>query len=216
MTRGSKVVPWPLFVACLACQTSPTSPTSGPPSASPPPAITRATTGTFDLTLHLADTCTAVPPEQRTRRYTASVAVVDRRAVVTLGGARFLEGPSCTGHPVPGGVWRGRLGCNQFRISEDLDWIDLDLQGEAVWDELGGHIVERLPTGAWLRVAGTGGGEVRDWDDFVVSLDGHAWYCPDAVEHPLDAPCAAGPGSSGSATAQSCALAGSQVRFVRR
>jgi hypothetical protein len=215
MMRRSTVVPWPLLVASLACQTSPTAPTSGAPSAAPP-AATRATTGTFDVTLQLADTCTAVPPDQRTRRYTATVAVVDRRSVVTLGGATFLDGASCTGHPIPGGAPRRPLGCHQFVLSEDLDWIGLDLQGEAVLDELGGHVVERLPTGAWLRIAGTGAGEVRDWDDFVVSLDGQAWYCPDAVDHPLDAPCAAAPGSGGSATAQSCSLAGSQVRFVRR
>jgi hypothetical protein len=94
----------------------------------------------------------------------------------------------------------------------DLGWAGVYLlpQDEA----RGGHIVERLASGGWLEITGTGGGEVLDYNDFTLTLQGQVWYCPSAVDFPFAAPCAGGTGSAG--TARSCEGQQMQLRFTRR
>jgi hypothetical protein len=100
--------------AVSACDGSPQVPPAVLPSPSPlispvlpvPPA---SSPELYTLTLGLDASCTVVPEQERTRKYTATLQDLgEGRRVVTLSDARFLGGPICT---AGSGSFSG-LGCN--------------------------------------------------------------------------------------------------------
>jgi hypothetical protein len=201
-----------LAVAAAACDTVPTAPTS----VEPPPAVMTPVpsglVGSYLLTLEIDASCAAVPPGERTRRYDATVARLGGRLVVTLAGAPFLDGGDCTGGGSAGG-----LGCHQFVLSEDLDWVGADLRPRD--DVRGGHIVERVSTGGWIEITGHASGELSNLADISLEGPARAWFCPDDVGAPFDAPCAgsrSGRGTAAPPAARSCESSRMRLQFTRR
>lgn len=201
------------LAAVTACDTVPTAPTA----TAPPPAVMTPVPsgliGTYRLTLEIDASCTAVPPGERTRLYDATVARRDGRLVVTLAGASFLAGRDC---PVGSGPAEG-LGCHQFLLNEDLDWVGADLRPR---DDLsGGRIVERVSTGGWIEIAGDASGAVSDFDEISLEGPAHAWYCADDVDTPFGAPCGGSGPRSGNViapTSRACESSRMRLRFARR
>jgi hypothetical protein len=201
-----------LAAVTAACDTTPTFPTS---VARPDPVMVTVPSplrGTYTLTVEVDASCTVLPAGERTRRYDATVSPQRNRLAVTLSGASFLAGRACTasGGPVNG------LGCHQFLINEDLDWVGADLRPQD--DTRAGHIVERLPTGGWIEITGSASGIVEDFSQFSVEGPANVWFCPDDVEAPFDAPCAGSAPGSGTAvppTSRSCESR-MRLEFTRR
>jgi hypothetical protein len=165
-----------LLALCTACL--PRSP-SRPPAAPRDPAITAVTPvvgmstadGTHTVSWRVGDECGHIPADARQRSYAATM----DNGIVTLRTGVFLEGRVCT---------LSGLGCNQFRMTQDGDSVAIRVQSDNEWH--GGSIVERLQSGTWLALTGSGSGRVEG-TTIQVTLQANLWYCPTAMNYPF--PC---------------------------
>jgi hypothetical protein len=158
-------------------------PTVPPPTPAPtPPPTGSAIIGLYTLTLTIGSSCTAVPDNERTRKYTASIDDSGSgRYVVTLGDAAFLNGPICT---FGSGRFSG-IGCHQFFAGEDIDTANFFLENNN--DEAhGGHIVEQTSSGTWMEIIGNATGRLNS-SSMEASGTGIVWYCPVPMGYPY--PC---------------------------
>lgn len=160
------------------------SPNPAPPNPPPPGPVpgTHPLAGVYTLELNIGSACAAVPAAEKTRRYTATIDYASEgRYVVTLSDATFLSGPICTAAT---GRFSG-IGCHQFFASEDIDTALLFLENNN--DEAhGGHIVERLSSGAWVEIIGSASGRYGP-SSIEAAGTGSVWYCPTPSAYPF--PC---------------------------
>lgn len=125
--------------------------------------VPRPPAGSHRVLWSAGDVCPVIPPEARRRTYEATI----EGGVVTLLTGTFLDGPICTEG--------SGLGCNQFRLEQSGDDVRVSIINPDEWH--GGQIVERVETGGWLELAGTGTGRVHG-TTIRATVDAHLWYCP--------------------------------------
>jgi hypothetical protein len=177
----------------LACAGHPEAPTAVDPPALIEPRPTGRTmaessvlAGDYTLTLSLGTGCAAIPAAERTRTYSAHIAppaaTGDRgSSLVTLGGATFLAGPVCT---AGSGRYAG-IGCHQFFEAESAERAKFSVNDDG--EAHGGHIVEHLPSGSWIEIAGEASG-VRNASGMQATGTSQVSYCAAASPNPF--PCA--------------------------
>lgn len=181
------------MVALAACAGDPQAPTPlttppvaplAPPVPHPPAAggTGNDLAGSYALTIDIGSGCGVIPAGERIRRYDAVLeGSGDGRYLVTLGDAAFLGGPICSG----GSARLSDRGCQQFFAVQSGEKIQFVLANEND-DTHGGHIVERLPSGAWMEIIGSAGGRI-DASSIQASGRSSVWYCPTSVAYPF--PC---------------------------
>jgi hypothetical protein len=130
-------------------------------------------TGSYTLQVTVGDECSALPEIARDRTYSAVVTAEDDHYTVTLSGADFLQDPFYCDDTYLGG-------CDRFRAWLDGDGLRfLLVDGE---EDPTGTIIEHIPPGTWLWVAGRGWGPVTD-SGIQATLDGGLWYCPTVSDY---------------------------------
>jgi hypothetical protein len=171
--RSSPTIP----SADLPQPVSPASPTLLLPSA-PPTSSRDPFDGHYAMTLDVGAECSALPSNERTRTYSATISSIDEaKYIVTLTEGRFLSGLICD-------IARG-VGCNQFFASRQGNETKFELVNDND-DGHGGHIVEQLSDGTWIEVIGDAIGQFRG-DTIEARGSASVWYCPRPSGYPF--PC---------------------------
>jgi hypothetical protein len=150
-----------------------------PAPPAPPGVLVDDVTGDYTLTLDLGSGCNIIPESERSRSYTATIASPrEDNYVVSLTSGNFLSGLICT-------AYAAGLGCNQFLGSRVGQLIQFGLENNND-DAHGGHIVERLSSGAWVEIIGNAAGRLQGSTIDAIGTNS-VWYCPTPLAYPF--PC---------------------------